>query len=36
MKTRLCIAALAVVPLFLPAQAEDCGKLIGYGTVPLT
>jgi len=36
MKTRLCIAALAVVPLFLPAQAEDCGKLVSYGTIPLT
>jgi predicted aspartyl protease len=36
MKSLFCIAAVAAAQLLIPAHAEVCGKLIAYGTIPLT
>ena len=36
MKSLLCLAAAAAALLLVPARAEDCGKLISYGSIPLT
>ena len=36
MKFHLCLAATTATLLFIPVHAEDCGKLISYGSIPLT
>jgi len=35
MKYRLYFAAVVVAQMFISAHAEDCGKLISYGAVPM-
>jgi predicted aspartyl protease len=34
MKSHICLVAAAAL-LLIPAQAEDCGKLLSYGAVPM-
>jgi predicted aspartyl protease len=36
MKSRLYVAAAVAALSFMPANAEECGKLISFGDVPLT
>jgi predicted aspartyl protease len=36
LRFHLCLAATIATLFFIPVHAEDCGKLISYGSIPLT